>query len=128
MDINEQMKKAQEMAAQAQQAAAQGVPGAEMAGADVDMEYMQRTNRIGNEGLDGEGTIKSVDDTGKVDAGGAKQYEIKVDATVGGDSFEATALQYVHPKNEGTYKPGGRFEIKADPEDKTQVLLMGGLD
>ena len=81
----------------------------------------------GNNGLDGTCTIKSVDETGNVDPGGSKEFKIVVDANVGGDDYEATAMQFLHEKSIEAYQPGGKFEIKADPEVKTRILLMGGI-
>ncbi len=130
MGLMDNIKNAQEMAEQAQKMAAEqqaGGAAAMGAGGAVDVERMQWTNRVGSEGLDGEGTITSIKETGNLD-GDAKEFEIKVDATVNGESVKATALQFLHPKAEGAYKKGARFELKADPDDTSKILLMKGLD
>jgi len=111
----------------AQEAMAGGVPDT-TGGAVGGLEQAQWMQRIATDGLDGEGTITSLDKTGNVDPGGANEYAIKVDANLGGESYEATAMQFLHPSSEDSYKVGGKFEFKADPDDKTRILLMGGLD
>jgi hypothetical protein len=121
------MEDAQEMAKKAQEAAAQQAGGAGMDTAGVDVERMQWTNEVGANGLDGEGTITAIKETGNVDAGGSKEFEIEVDASLGGDVYKATALQFLHAKAEDAYKEGAKFELKVDPNDKTRVLLMAGL-
>jgi hypothetical protein len=120
------IKNAQEMANQAQQNAAN--PPDMTGGALGGMEQAQWMNNVANNGLDGECTIKSVEETGNVDPAGSKEFKISLEANVGGDPYEATALQFLHPNSVDAYKPGGKFKIKADPEDKTKVLLMGGVE
>lgn len=127
MGLMDNVKNAQEMAKQAQEAAAAAQGGAPGMDAGVDVERMQWTNEVGQNGLDGEGTITSVKETGNVDAGGSKEFEIKVDANLGGDDYKATAMQFLHTDAEDAYKKGAKFELKADPNDKTKILLMKGL-
>jgi hypothetical protein len=127
MGLMDNIKTAQEMAKQAQEAAAQqgagGAPG--MPGMDV--AAMQQTQRIAQQGLDGTCEIKAISETGNVDAGGAKEFKIDCEASIGGDSYQATAMQHLHPGAIDAYQVGKKFEIKADPEDKTKILLMGGM-
>ena len=126
MGLMDNIKNAQEMAKQAQQNAAN--PPDMTGGALGGMEQAQWINNIANNGLDGEGTIKSVSETGNVDPSGSKEFKIEVEANVGGDPYEATAMQFLHPNAVDAYQPGKKFSIKADPEDKARILLMGGLD
>lgn len=130
MGLMDNVKNAQEMAEQAQKMAAQQQAGGlDMSGGALGgTEQMQWINRVASEGLDGEGTITSIKETGNADPAGAKEFEIQVDATIDGESMKATAMQFLHAKSEGAYKEGKKFELKADPDDKSRVLLMGGLD
>jgi hypothetical protein len=126
MGLMDNIKNAQEMAKQAQQNAAN--PPDMTGGALGGMEGMQKMQKIANEGLDGTCTIKSVEETGNVDPAGSKEFKIVCDASLGGDSYEATAMQFLHEKSVDAYQVGGKFNIKADPDDKTAILLMGGAD
>ena len=126
MGLMDNIKNAQEMAKQAQQNAAN--PPDTTGGALGGMQQMQQMQKIANEGLDGTCTIKSVEETGNVDPAGSKEFKIACDASIGGDSYEATAMQFLHPNAVDAYQPGKKFEIKADPDDKTAILLMGGIE
>jgi|SRR4029079_12376005 len=125
MGLMDNIKNAQEMAKQAQQNAAN--PPDMSGGALGGVEQMQWVNNVANNGLDGEAEIKSVEETGNVDPAGSKEFKIGLEANVGGDPYEAEALQFLHPNSVDAYKPGAKFNIKADPDDKTRVLLMGGI-
>lgn len=126
MGLMDNIKNAQEMAKQAQENAAN--PPDMTGGAAGGLEQAQWINNVGKNGLDGECTIKSVEETGNVDPAGSKEFKIALDANVGGDPYEATAMQFLHPNSVDAYQVGKKFSIKADPEDKTRVLLMGGLE
>ncbi len=131
MGLMDNIKNAQEMAKQAQEAAAQGGAGMP-AGAGAQppggLEYAQWMQSVAQNGLDGEGTITSINETGGQDASGSKEFEVKIDASLGGESYEATAKQFLHPSAVDAYKVGGKFNLKVDPDDKTRVLLMGGVE
>jgi outer membrane PBP1 activator LpoA protein len=123
------IKKAQEMAQQAQQQAG-GMPAAQMPDAQ-DMQYAQLAQKIATGGLPGVATIKSIGETGKTDAGVNKQYAIDVSIELeAGDKYETTVLQNLTDDaiNSGHYAPGKRFEAKVDPDDKSQALLYGLAD
>ena len=129
MGLMDNIKKSQEMAqqaaAQAAGAAQGAAAGAAGAGGDM-MAKMQATNRpTAQQGLDGEGTITAVEPTGQVNMGGAKEFKITVEASIGGDPYTATALQNLRAESESAYAVGSKFKIKVDPEDKTNILLMG---
>jgi hypothetical protein len=132
MGLMDNIKNAQEMAKQAQEAAAQQMGGNMAAGAGAQppggLEYAQWTQNVAQNGLDGEGTITSINETGGQDASGAKEFEVKIDASLGGEAYEATAKQFLHPSSVDAYKVGGKFNLKVDPDDKTRVLLMGGVE
>ena len=128
MGMMDNIKKAQEMAAQAQQnAAQQGVDMTAMPDA-ADMEYAQTAQKIG---LPGVATIKSIGETGKTDAGVNKQYAIEVSIELeAGDKYDTTVLQNLTDDaiGSGHYEAGKRFEVKVDPDDKSKALLYGLAD
>ena len=131
MGMMDNIKKAQEMAAQAQQnAAQQGVDMTAMPDA-ADMEYAQTAQKIATSGLPGVATIKSIGETGKTDAGVNKQYAIEVSIELeAGDKYDTTVLQNLTDDaiGSGHYEAGKRFEVKVDPDDKSKALLYGLAD
>jgi hypothetical protein len=128
MGMMDEIKKAQEMAQQA----AQGAGGAGAAMPDAgDIAYAQLAQKVATSGLPGVATIKSVSETGKVDAGVNKQYAIDVSIELeAGDAYDTTVLQNLTDDaiGSGHYEAGKRFEVKVDPDDKTQALLFGLAD
>ena len=131
MGMMDDIKKAQEMAAQAQQnAAQQGIDMTAMPDA-ADMEYAQTAQKIATSGLPGVATINSIGETGKTDAGVNKQYAIEVSIELeAGDKYDTTVLQNLTEDaiGSGHYEAGKRFEVKVDPDDKTKALLYGLAD
>ncbi len=131
MGLMDNIKKAQEMAQQAQQNA--GGTGAMSAGMPDagDMAYAQLAQKVATNGLPGVAMIKSIGETGKTDAGVNKQYAIDVAIELeAGDSYDTTILQSLTADaiNSGHYAEGKRFEVKVDPDDKSQALLFGLAD
>jgi hypothetical protein len=123
------VKKAQEMAQQAQQQAG-GMGGMAMPDA-ADVEYAQTANKIAQAGLPGVATINSIGETGKTDAGVNKQYAIEVSIELeAGDKYDTTVLQNLTSDaiGSGHYEAGKRFEVKVDPDDKSKALLFGLAD
>ena len=131
MGMMDDIKKAQEMAAQAQQnAAAKGIDMSAMPDA-ADMEYAQTAQKIATSGLPGVATIKSIGETGKTDAGVNKQYAIEVSVELeAGDKYDTTVLQNLTDDaiGSGHYEAGKKFEVKVDPDDKSKALLYGLAD
>jgi hypothetical protein len=131
MGMMDDIKKAQEMAAQAQQnAAQQGIDITAMPDA-ADMEYAQTAQKIATSGLPGVATINSIGETGKTDAGVNKQYAIEVSIELeAGDKYDTTVLQNLTEDaiGSGHYEAGNRFEVKVDPDDKSKALLYGLAD
>ncbi len=131
MGMMDDIKKAQEMAAQAQQnAAQQGVDMTAMPDA-ADMEYAQTAQKIATSGLPGVATINSIGETGKTDAGVNKQYAIEVSIELeAGDKYDTTVLQNLTEDaiGSGHYEAGKKFEVKVDPDDKSKALLYGLAD
>ena len=131
MGMMDDIKKAQEMAAQAQQnAAQQGIDITAMPDA-ADMEYAQTAQKIATSGLPGVAMINSIGETGKTDAGVNKQYAIEVSIELeAGDKYDTTVLQNLTEDaiGSGHYEAGKRFEVKVDPDDKSKALLYGLAD
>jgi hypothetical protein len=129
MGLMDNIKKAQEMAQQAQQGAG-NVPAGAMPDAQ-DMEFAQTANKIAQSGLPGVATINAIGETGKTDAGVNKQYAIGVSIELeDGDKYDTTVMQNLTDDaiNSGHYEAGKRFEVKVDPDDKSKALLYGLAD
>jgi hypothetical protein len=131
MGMMDDIKKAQEMAANAQQNAAQsGIDMSAMPDA-ADMEYAQTAQKIATSGLPGVATINSIAETGKTDAGVNKQYAIGVSIELeDGDKYDTTVMQNLTDDaiGSGHYEQGKKFEVKVDPDDKSKALLYGLAD
>ena len=131
MGLMDNIKKAQEMAQQAQQNAG-GAGGMSAGMPDAgDMAYAQLAQKVATSGLPGVATIKSVSETGKTDAGVNKQYAIEVAIELeGGEAYDTTVKQNLTDDaiGSGHYEAGKKFEVKVDPDDKNQALLFGLAD
>lgn len=130
MGLMDNIKNAQEMAKQAQEMAAQqqqpgampGMPDAE------DQQLAQLSQKLWNSGLKGTATIKALNETGKVDAGG-KQYAVDATVELEGESpYDITVKQYMAGETLDWYAPGKKAEIRVDPDDKSKGLLYGSAE
>ena len=122
MGLMDNIKKAQEMA---QQAAQQGGPGA-MRPSASDVEYANLAMKLNQNGLPGVATINSITESGAGSDPVNKAYDIQVSVELeDGQSYDTTVHQYLTQDAVNAYQPGSRFQIKADPDDTTKVMLYG---
>jgi hypothetical protein len=122
MGLMDNIKKAQEMA---QQAARQGGPGA-MSPSASDVEYANLAMKLNQNGLPGVATINSITESGAGSDPVNKAYDIQVSVELeDGQSYDTTVHQYLTQDAVNAYQPGSRFQIKADPDDTTKVMLYG---
>jgi hypothetical protein len=129
MGLMDNIKNAQEMAKQAQEAAAQqgGMPaGAGMPDAE-DMEIAQMMQRIGTNGVKATAKIESISETGKTDPGGGKQFAIGVEVTKEDDPapYKATFKQNLTQDGIEAYQPGVTCDARLDPQDPSKGVLWG---
>jgi hypothetical protein len=122
MGLMDNIKKAQEMAQQAQQAG-----GADTAKPDMgDTQYANLAMKLNQNGLPGVATINSIDESGAGSDPVNKAYDIGVSVALeNGQSYDTTVHQYLTEDAVKAYQPGGKFQIKADPDDTSQVMLYG---
>lgn len=88
-------------------------------------DYAQLANKLAQSGVPCTAEVVSVSETGKRDMSG-KQYAIAVRVEGNGDPYEATVEQYLVEEMAPSYVPGSRWQAKADPDDRTRLLLYGG--
>jgi hypothetical protein len=121
MGLMDNIKKAQEMAQQAQQGGA-----GQMSPSAGDVEYANLAMKLNQNGLSGVATIKSVTESGEGSDPVNKAYDVAVSVELeNGESYDTTVHQYLTQDAVNAYQPGGRFQVKADPDDTSKVLLYG---
>ena len=122
MGLMDNIKKAQEMAQQAQQT---GGPG-QMSPSAGDVEYANLAMKLNQNGLPGVATINSINESGAGSDPVNKAYDIQVSVVLeNGDGYDTSVFQYLTDDAVKAYQPGGKFEIKADPDDTNKVILYG---
>ena len=122
MGLMDNIKKAQEMAEQAQQ---QGGAG-QMSPSAGDVEYAQLAMKLNQNGLPGTATINSINESGAGSDPVNKAYDIEVSVELeNGESYDTKVFQYLTEDAVKAYQPGKKFEIKADPDDTSKVILYG---
>ncbi len=122
MGLMDNIKKAQEMA---QQAAQQGGAG-QMSPSAGDVEYANLAMKLNESGLPGTATINSITESGEGSDPVNKAYDIAVAVELeNGEGYDTTVHQYLTADSVNAYQPGGRFQIKADPDDTSKVIIYG---
>jgi hypothetical protein len=122
MGLMDNIRKAQEMA---QQAAQQGHAGAISPSAG-DVEYANLAMKLNQNGLPGVATINSITKSGAGSDPVNKAYDMQVSVELeNGQSYGTTVHQYLTQDAVNAYQPGSTFQIKADPDDTSKVLLYG---
>lgn len=122
MGLMDNIKKAQEMAQQAAQTGGAG----QMSPSAGDVEYAQLAMKLNQNGLPGVATINSITESGAGSDPVNKAYDIDVSVELeNGQSYDTNVFQYLTEDAVKAYQPGGKFEIKADPDDTSKVILYG---
>jgi hypothetical protein len=122
MGLMDNIKKAQEMA---QQAAQQGGAG-QMNPSAGDVEYANLAMKLNQNGLPGVATINSITESGEGSDPVNKAYDIGISVELAnGQNYDTTVHQYLTEDAVNAYQPDGKFQIKADPDDTSRVMLYG---
>jgi hypothetical protein len=122
MGLMDNIKKAQDMAQQAAQTGGAG----QMSPSAGDVEYAQLAQKLNANGLPGVATINSITESGEGSDPVNKAYDLAVSVALeNGESYDTTVHQYLTEDAVKAYQPGGKFEIKADPDDTSKVMLYG---
>jgi hypothetical protein len=121
MGLMDNIKKAQEMAQQATQGGA-----GQMSPSAGDVEYANLAMKLNQSGLPGVATINSINESGEGSDPVNKAYDIAVSVELeNGQSYDTVIHQYLTEDAVNAYQPGGRFQIKADPDDTSKVMIYG---
>jgi hypothetical protein len=122
MGLMDNIKKAQEQAAQAMQ---QGGAG-QMSSSAGDVEYANLAMKLNQGGLPGTATISSITESTEGSDPVNKAYDIGVSVELeNGQSYDTVVHQYLTQDAVNAYQPGKKFQIKADPDDTSKVMLYG---
>jgi hypothetical protein len=122
MGLMDNIRKAQEMAQQAAQTGGAG----QMSPSAGDVEYANLAMKLNQNGLPGVATVNSITESGAGSDPVNKAYDIGVSVELeNGPSYDTTVFQYLTDDAVKAYQPGGKFEIKADPDDTSKVILYG---
>jgi hypothetical protein len=122
MGLMDNIKQAQEAA---QQAIQQGGAGA-MSPDAGDVEYANLAMKLNQSGLPGVATVNSITESGAGSDPVNKAYDIAVSVELeNGQAYDTTIHQYLTQDAVNAYQPGGRFQIKADPDDTSKVMIYG---
>jgi hypothetical protein len=122
MGLMDNIKKAQEMAKQAAQQRGAG----QMSPSDGDMEYANLAMKLNQNGLPGVAAINSLTESGAGSDPVNEAYGIGVSVELeDGQNYDTTVHQYLTEDAVKAYHPGGKFQIKADPDDTSKVMLYG---
>jgi len=121
MGLMDNIKKAQEMAQQA----AQGGQG-NMSPAAGDVEYANLAMKLNQSGLPGVASVDSITESAAGSDPVNKAYDIAVSVDLeNGASYDTVIHQYLTQDAVNAYQPGGRFQVKADPDDTSKVMIYG---
>jgi hypothetical protein len=90
------------------------------------MEMQKRYQRLNELGIQRRATIESLSETGRRDMGGSPEYEFALTiAGEGGDAYQATIKQFMHPDQLQHFPAGKEVGVKVDPDDPTVAVLWG---
>lgn len=87
-------------------------------------DYAQLANKLAQSGVECIAEIKAISETGKRDMS-SKQYAIDVHVEGNGEPYDATVSQYLVEGAVSGYGVGKRLQAKADPDDRSRLLLFG---
>ena len=122
MGLMNNIRKAQEMAQQAAQTGGAG----QMSPSAGDVEYANLAMKLNQNGVPGVATVNSITESGAGSDPVNKAYDIGVSVELeNGQSYDTTVFQYLTDDAVKAYQPGGKFEIKADPDETSKVILYG---
>jgi hypothetical protein len=126
MGLFDKMKDAQAQAAQAMQQGA-GVQMGASGGMSGQMAYAQLAQKLHASGVEAQGVVHSIAQTGNADMGGGQetQFEVSIKPADGGDPFQTTITQSMLPAQLEGIHEGSAITVKYDPDSPTSALIYG---
>jgi hypothetical protein len=94
-------------------------------GADAgQIELANRAQKLTKEGVDTPAKIDSMMSTGKTDAPGGTEYQIKLTVSpAAGSPYEVTTNQFIYPS--APFAEGDSVKLMVDPADPNVVMIFG---
>jgi hypothetical protein len=90
------------------------------------VEYANLAMKLNQSGLPGVATINSITESGAGSDPVNKAYDIAVSVELeNGESYDTVIHQYLTEDAVNAYQPGGKFQVKADPDDTSKVMIYG---
>jgi hypothetical protein len=125
MGLLDRMKHAQAQASEAMSNSG-GMKGM-MGGNSADQAaYAQLAQKLKASGVEAEGTVLALRDTGERDFGGGQKTEVDVQISpTGGTPYDTTVKQSFLPAQLETLAVGGAIKVKYDPENPPMALIYG---
>jgi len=117
------MDKFKDAAAQAQEMAQRA--GGSMPGVGEQAAYRDRAIKLNESGVDTPATVKSLRETGNVDAGGKEiAFEVEV-RPAGAEPYTTTFTQFMVASVMEQVSEGGAITVRVDPDDPNSMLFWG---
>jgi hypothetical protein len=125
MGLLDRMKHAQAQASEAMSNSG-GMKGM-MGGNSADQAaYAQLAQKLKASGVEAEGTVLALRDTGERDFGGGQKTEVDVQISpTGGTPYDTTVKQSFLPAQLETLAVGGAIKVKYDPDNPPMALIYG---
>jgi hypothetical protein len=126
MGLLDRMKQAQAQASEAMSHAG-GMKGMMGGGNMADQAaYAQLAQKLKVSGVEAEGTVLALRDTGERDFGGGQKTEVDIQISpTGGTPYDTTVKQSFLPAQLETLAVGGGVKVKYDPDNPPMALIYG---
>jgi hypothetical protein len=90
------------------------------------VEYANLAMKLNQSGLPGVASVDSITESAAGSDPVNKAYDIAVSVELeNGASYDTVIHQYLTQDAVNAYQPGGRFQVKADPDDTSKVMIYG---
>jgi hypothetical protein len=98
-------------------------------GVGASADQIQQANlaqKLSTSGVDTKAHIDKMTATGNTDATQSIEYDVELTVSpAGGEPYQATTRQYVHPAAANAFVEGADVTVKVDPDDAFAMMLFG---
>lgn len=126
MGLFGKLKDAQQQAAQAAQGTGglKGMAGGLGGDMTAQVEYAQRAQKLGREGVEAPAVVEAIRPTGQTELGGSQVVDFDLTITPAqGRPYATSISQSMLPAQLETLSQGARVEVKYDPDDPMKALI-----